>query len=325
MSIVKPPAAERPSANATTINTTQAKHRVCLIIVFNHRYDANIPILEKYYGARFDDIRFLVPFYRGDNPRVISVYESSYYFAGYFAQGLNRFFDDKFTHYVFLGDDQILNPRLSAANLLEELKLNSDSAYIKELKSLTYESFQWWHLRWAVHTMKTPDTPRFTNYLPELPPLDEALKQFAHHKLPVKPITWENLKGFNGSFRHRGVVKASWFMLKYRKDRQLPYPLARGYSDLFIVPAHAIQEFCHICGVFAAINLFIEIAVPTALVLTCNDIRQEKDTTWYGVEMFENEYAAEVLERHDYSFQKIINSFEEHQLYLHPIKLSRLR
>ncbi|HTD94780.1 MAG TPA: hypothetical protein VK644_13240, partial [Chitinophagaceae bacterium] len=95
----------------------------CLVIVFNHRYDKNIPVLERMYSGRFRHIYFLVPFYDGAHPNVIPVYESSNFFQSYFAQGFHRFFREEFTHYIFLGDDCVLNPSITESNVLEQTGL----------------------------------------------------------------------------------------------------------------------------------------------------------------------------------------------------------
>ena len=48
---------------------------VPLIIIYNHRFDQNIEKLNKIYGERFSKIYHLVPFYDGDLPNVIPVFE----------------------------------------------------------------------------------------------------------------------------------------------------------------------------------------------------------------------------------------------------------
>jgi len=57
--------------------------KAALILIYNHRYDKNIEILEKIYSKRFSVIFHLVPFYDGNRDNVIPVYENSYYFEGY--------------------------------------------------------------------------------------------------------------------------------------------------------------------------------------------------------------------------------------------------
>jgi hypothetical protein len=39
---------------------------VALVIIYNHRYDKNIDILESIYANRFSNIFHIVPFYDGD-------------------------------------------------------------------------------------------------------------------------------------------------------------------------------------------------------------------------------------------------------------------
>lgn len=38
---------------------------VALIVVYNHRYDRNIEVVERIYAGRFSNIFHLVPFYDG--------------------------------------------------------------------------------------------------------------------------------------------------------------------------------------------------------------------------------------------------------------------
>lgn len=56
--------------------------------------------------------------------------------------------------------------------------------------------------------------------------------------------------------------------LKYK----LKYPLTGAYWDILIVSNDSIKKFIHYCGVFTATELFVELAVPTALLLASTDI-----------------------------------------------------
>ena len=51
--------------------------RFCLAVVFNHRFEQNLPLLRALYRGRFSTVRFLVPFYRGDDPDVVPVFDTS--------------------------------------------------------------------------------------------------------------------------------------------------------------------------------------------------------------------------------------------------------
>ncbi len=52
--------------------------KVALLIIYNHRYDKNIPLLETLYGERFTYLYHIIPFYDGTKDNVITVYDSSF-------------------------------------------------------------------------------------------------------------------------------------------------------------------------------------------------------------------------------------------------------
>jgi len=103
---------------------------VALIIIYNHQYNKNIEILEQIYKGRFSNIYHLVPFYNGEKPNVIPVYENSYYFQGYVAQGFKSYFRKDYAHYFFIADDLILNPIIDETNYTSYLNLNSNSCFL---------------------------------------------------------------------------------------------------------------------------------------------------------------------------------------------------
>lgn len=73
--------------------------KIALLIIYNHRYDANIGRLEEMYKGRFQYIFHIVPFYDGNVKNVIPVYEHSHYFSGYIAQAWPHLKDNGFTHF----------------------------------------------------------------------------------------------------------------------------------------------------------------------------------------------------------------------------------
>ena len=97
---------------------------------------------------------------------------------------------------------------------------------------------------------------------------------------------------------------------------------ARGGKAL-VVPGDALDAFCHYCGVFAAAGLFAEIAIPTALVLSCQSIRLESETRWQGLEVWAKDEVDAMEERNQLSLATLFESFPDNQLYVHPVKLSR--
>lgn len=97
------------------------KLQIALIIVFNHRYDQNIKILETIYNGRFTNIYFLVPFYDGDKENVISVYGNSYYYSKLYSSGLQVFFKEEYSHYflllITLKMREVVSPKLQNLKL----------------------------------------------------------------------------------------------------------------------------------------------------------------------------------------------------------------
>lgn len=99
--------------------------KIALFVVYNHRYDKNIPRIEALYSGRFSNVFHLVPFYDGDKENVIAVYESSYYFQSYIAQAYHRIKNDGYTHYITVADDMIINPAITENNIFEFTKIKA--------------------------------------------------------------------------------------------------------------------------------------------------------------------------------------------------------
>jgi hypothetical protein len=304
--------------------------KTCLIIVFNHRYDKNIPILEKVYGDRFAAIYFLVPFYDGDHPNVIPVYESSNYFQSFFAQGFQRFYREEYTHYMFLGDDCIMNPVIRESNLLDAMGLPEGTDYISELQEFHRgKGLAWWH------TFKGIDF--FTNRKGaeierELPSRDEALRRFQHHGLAIQPLSMENIFGSKKpqtiSLSKYWGLKLFHYYYKWKKYKKngkvhLPYPVVGAYSDFLVITNTTIREFSRYCGIMAAAGLFVEIAIPTALVLSSKKIAQEKDIRLTGKPLWTPGEVAHLETIYNKSLSALINNFPQQVLFYHPVKLSK--
>jgi hypothetical protein len=63
-----------------------------------------------------------------------------------------------------------------------------------------------------------------------------------------------------------------------------------SYSDIFVVSAAVLPRFCHYCGVFAATNLHAELAIPSAMVLTAEDLVSEKELEEAGKALWTEEH-----------------------------------
>ena len=85
-----------------------------------------------------------------------------------------------------------------------------------------------------------------------------------------------------------------------------------------------MKDFCHYCGVFAAMRQFVEIAIPTSLILSCNSVKTLKDIGWKAENGVDDYRVRQRLEgENQFSFAGLVKNFPKDFLYIHPIKLSK--
>jgi len=301
--------------------------KVALIIIYNHQYNKNIDILEQIYKDRFSNIYHLVPFYNGEKQNVIPVYECSYYFQGYISQGFKSYFKEDYTHYFFVADDLLLNPIINEINYSEHLKLNSNTCFIPGFITLHARS-EWWArvgeaFRWSIDFSGVEAKN-------QLPDYEKALKKFQQFDLTIKPLRFNQIWKTPSSMKDFGkiIFRDRRYFLRYLKNKftkkrySLSYPIVGSYSDIFVVSSESIKLFCHYCGVFAATKLFVEVALPTSLVLSAKEIVTENDLKLQGKALWTKEQHQE-LEKYESSLKQLLVEFPTNYLYLHPIKLSK--
>ncbi|WP_269225943.1 hypothetical protein [Flavobacterium eburneipallidum] len=299
---------------------------VVLIIIYNHKYDKNIEILEQIYKDRFSNIYHLIPFYTGEKKNVIPVYESSYNFQGYVSQGFKTYFKEEYKHYFFVADDLILNPIINETNYSQHLHLKSKTSFVPETIGLHERGEFWTHVVKAFNWNVNLPGVEAKN---ELPDYATALQLFSNFGLEIKPLTYLQLYKKQ---EFPGLAKIKKFQSYYswkktlienkNKEFHLSYPLISSYSDVFVISADSIKQFIHYCGVFASTGLFVEIAIPTAIVLSADEIVIEKDLELKGGALWTPEQC-EILDKYDRKLELLLNDFPEKLLYLHPIKLSK--
>lgn len=347
--------------------------KICLVVVYNHNFEANIDRIEKLYKDKFDGIFHLIPFYTGNKENVIKVYGSAYQFNEYFIQGAEKYINDKYSHYVFVADDIIMNPEFNQNNIIEKLTLDEDSGFIYNCRPMAYETlFCWdWSYSSIRHMFFNKSGCEYQKFIPSV---EAAQKLFEQHGLPPKTMTQKGLEKIQkffvkdshdyyrydfsflykkgiGSFlsrlflailrklgfypfnktpktsmSFRKLVKTSSY--KYiaeklkkedkRDNNNYIYPLACGYSDFFVIPHKKIREFLHLSSVFASIRVFVEVSVPTAMVLTLDKIVTSKQ-----IGSMPNFVAEEFAQKHEYSLKKLEENWDKNTLFCHPIKLSK--
>jgi hypothetical protein len=302
---------------------------LALIVIYNHRFDENIEVVEKIYGGRFSHIFHLVPFYTGNRPNVIPVYENSYYFQGYIAQSLKHFYRETFTHYFFIADDLILNPRVDERNFIEQLGLPPGHCFLPGLYSYHgYSETTWSRVvmayEWKMHS---PGLEAGN----ELPAPEEALRRFRQHGLDNIPLKFEQIWQIPTTRQEwlRTIIRKPHFCVRYllarllRKRYHLPYPLVGGYADIFIVTADSIRLFSHYCGVLSAMRLFVEHAIPTAMVLAAKVIATQHSLKLSGKALWTESDKKKEFGPYGNSLSALLANFPASYLFLHPIKLSK--
>jgi len=301
--------------------------KVALVIIYNHQYNQNIDKLEYIYKGRFSNIYHLVPFYAGEKNNVISVYANSEQFQGYIAQGFKTFFSADYAHYFFVADDLFLNPGINENNYRQYFKLNGGTSFLPGFISLHEVTDHWvgltraYYYNLEVTGIEAKD---------QMPPYHEALEKFTRHGLNIEPLSFDNIwdkpeKKPSALFNFINTIyyNARRFKSKLaRKKYSLTYPMVGSYTDISVVSADAIQQFAHYCGVTAATGLFVEVGLPTALVLAAKEIVTETQLKLKGKTLWSpQDFAA--MERYENVLANLIKDFPEETLYIHPVKLSK--
>lgn len=298
--------------------------KAILVIIYNHNYEKNVKRIKSIYKNRFDRIVHLMPFYSGSDPEICAVYDNSHYFQGYIAQAAKHFISDETAHYLFIADDLILNPDINQDNYRSYFEINDDQSYIYEIETLDTVDSRWKRIWDAVKYNPNIQCVEVEKLLPSY---DEAQKLIRRHGLIVNPIsTWS----IYGEWRlpilkvHIKMFLAMiWYWLLRSKNGkvQLKFPMVRGYSDILIIDHKSIQSFVKFCGIFAATEMFVELAIPTALALSAEKIVTDKNLSVKGITFWTAEQK-EALEPFGNSLQKLLSEFPKNNTFIHPIKLS---
>jgi hypothetical protein len=315
---------------------------VALIILFNHKFDRNLEKLRKIYAGRFKQLYFIVPFYSGSDDDVIAVYGNSFYFQGYLAQALPRIQHDKFAHYLVIGDDLLLNPEINEQNYGNHFKLRRETGFIPDVFLLHDDHNPRRLLRKEAHWYWNSNSVDFTTdqegieIQHELPKPDEAREMLSAHGYDFQPVLSREMlrhyypilgSGKATTFRRyvTEIIRCAIFnsKLKAVEERTIKYPMVASYSDIVIIPHVGLKRFIHYSGVFAALNLFVEIALPTALLLSVDSISQEKDLDKKGTTFWSHAECAALEKKYNGNITDLLSAFPPDTLYMHPVKLSK--
>lgn len=294
--------------------------KICLSFVFNHQFEENIPKLKSLYYPRFSTIRFLSPFSdHSENEEIIPIYETSVHFQGYFAQAY-KWLPKNFDYYLFCGDDLILNPSLNEENIIKELNCEN-SSFIKYINPVWEHSFLWHKFNECNNFPNENCTVPYQQYFPDR---EELIKIYSNYGFQYRNLGIHNFFGniLNKGLNFKKIFAGLHYFFDNGLKRFVQFPLLEGYSDFIIIPKSELKSFCHFCGLFASMNLWVDAAIATALVLSSKSIKTEKDTCFRGTEIWDSDELDKKLKSTDYKIDKIDSIFERTELYIHPMKLS---
>ena len=191
-------------------------------------------------------------------------------------------------HYLFVSDDTLLNPCLDENNYADNLKLEQDTCFCLDMLALNQSLAQ--------KTIKNVE--RFVKqFKPEvMGPITQALPNFEEAKQTIQNL---------------GIDVSEFLTESYPYH----YPFILGHNNVFVVDRDSVRRFCHLCGVFAAKYLPVEVAVPTALALASRKLKTLKDTTF--IQKTTNNF----LFSRKKTLKQLQASFPETDLYVSPIQL----
>ena len=317
--------------------------KVALTILFNHNYEQNLDQLDQIYKGRFEKIWYIMTFYQGTRKDVITVYENSFYFQASIGKALEFIRDESFDHYIIIADDLLLNPAINQSNYPDFFLLNPDSAYIPGpfLLNDVHETRPYRPLApywfWIDAATDFAIDQRGIEASAFLPAYDQAVEKLARHNLQFtgtmdwKMYLWKDFfskQFFNILFNRRLYKKfraALFFFIRsiLFSKKVIRYPLIGSYSDIVIIPHKSSNEFMRYCGVFGALKLFAEMAVPTALALSTTKIVSEKSLSHKGHLFWTPDEISSFETQYDNSLSSLIRKFPQDALYIHPVKIAR--
>lgn len=312
--------------------------KLATLVLFNHRFDRNLPVLDQLLKDRFSNIFYIIPFYDGDREDVIPVYGRSIFFETYLAQAYNIVKDKGFDHYLVVADDMILNPELNERNYMDFFEVEKGQSFIPMLKPLHTLRCCW--LGTMESFLYKPEQ-KYVETKGELPSKEEALKRFERQGIELKPLTRQNLfDDFTLDFKYLGdklrlgLRTLTRLRHPFKNEYELHYPLVASYSDILLIANEDMKEFAHYCGVFGATSLFVEVAIPTALALAAKkEIKTEEKISHKGRSYWaipektvfceDPSYTWDALEKEYKNLDDLMERFPKEAIYLHPVKLSK--
>jgi hypothetical protein len=296
------------------------------------------------YEDRFSSVIQIMPFYSGSDSDVIRVFGNSFQFHGYIAQARRILSEIDCNRYLFVGDDLILNPHINEDTISSMMKIDAEDCFYPGFHDVSTGDC----LRGTMeaHNFAFPPAGIDGGVLANLPPKEEAFR-ILHAKGLMESMTLSRITPYLPEFKDTAIrnlqtnykiLRArAWHYrnaLRYRlQPRTASYPVVFGYSDIFSLPKVKLDEFCDMIEIFASIQMFVELAIPTTLALHDWNIVHENDldlkslNVWFPQDPKLFSSKSTIISKLEMDtglkLDNISRDFPEDYLYMHPVKLSK--
>jgi len=300
---------------------------LALCLIYNHPFIKNIEVLDRLYSTSFDRILHIVPNHRSARKDILTAYRSSHVFQGYLADNRSTIEALDADYIVFAADDCLLNCRCIVDTVTVGIDRAGASGFFPRFRAPLADSAAW---KWA-HTLPVVSrffgSPRLANpqvegwldYLPELNRARLALGRYGAAELRLARPTSDDLA------RYSAIDRASIDAL-FGEDVEikLPFPFVRGLTDFWVLTKKDVAEFLHYCGIFSSLNLWMEVAIPTAAallekkILFAKDLGLKFDWDWWDPQRPPR--WQQPTELHD--VYRMVEEMPSDLLFRHPVKLS---
>jgi len=220
------------------------KMKTALVIIFNNPFPGNIPISEKLYGHKFDKIYYLIN-YQSDDEKIIYVNANSHEFQKFYLQA----FDDLkgSDYYFFIHDDVLLNPKFNSKTAFTSFKIPFDKICIRNIDIIPYNAK--WNWTWKGCYDVVEKDPFLQEILKEN--RNYLIKRFQEQILPY------NCSRYRGDELEKIICNQSEFLFGHGAN-----------ADILMMPYEGFKEFIEKLRMINSEGLFVEAAIPTAVLLT---------------------------------------------------------
>jgi hypothetical protein len=300
---------------------------IALCIIYNHPFIKNVEVLDRLYSSSFDRVLHIVPNHRSTRKNILTAYRSSHVFQGYLADNRSTIEALGADYIAFAADDCLLNCRCIVDSVVVGIDRARAPGFFAGFGGPLAAPSKW---KWP-HTLSIVSrffgspklaNPQVEGWLACLPDLERArwaLGRYNAAELRLEKPTSADL--VNYSAIDRASIAA---MYGEALAIELPFPFVQGLTDFWVLNKDYVAEFLHYCGVFSSLNLWMEVAIPTAAALLdkklvfAKDLGLKFDWDWWDPQRLSRWLQPTELR----DVYRMVEEMPRDLIFRHPVKLS---